>query len=44
MKLLVILFIQDEVLAKIVNNQKPYTVFAKPPSWMFDKVLNMFLN
>ena len=34
-----------ELLAKIVRNKKPFTIFAKTPqSWMFGKVLNMLLN
>ena len=31
-----------ELFAKIVKNQKPFTIFLqKPLSWMFGKVLNM---
>ena len=36
--------LKDEVFAKIVKNQKSLTIFAKPPSWMLEKVLNMLLD
>ena len=33
-----------ELFPKIVKNEKPFTILQKPPSWMFDKVLNMVLE
>ena len=34
-----------ELFAKIVKNEKPFTIFLqKPLSWMFGKVLNMLPN
>ena len=33
-----------ELFAKIVKNEKPFTVLQKAPSWMFDKFLNILLN
>ena len=33
-----------ESFRKIVKNEKPFTILQKPPSWTFDKVLNMLLN
>ena len=35
---------KTELFAKIVKNEKPFTVLQKAPSWMFDKFLNMLLN
>ena len=33
-----------ELFPKIVKNEKPFKKKKKPPSWMFDKVLNMVLE
>ena len=29
---------------KIVKNEKPFTIFGKTFTWIFDKILNMPLN
>ena len=33
-----------ELFAKIVTNEKPFTISQKTPSYIFDKVLDMLLN
>ena len=33
-----------KLFAKIIKNEKRFTIFAKIPSWMLEKVSNILLN